>query len=114
VVILTPGVLTGDLLQVALSLVAKDGRLVCTAMAPLAQIDAKESLFDLGMSNKAIMGSLFGSASPAVQIPWLLQLYEAGRLPLDGLITREYKLDDINQGYEDMAAGRNIRGALKF
>jgi NDMA-dependent alcohol dehydrogenase len=36
------------------------------------------------------------------------------RLKLDELITREYTLDEINQGYEDMHAGRNLRGLIRF
>jgi S-(hydroxymethyl)glutathione dehydrogenase/alcohol dehydrogenase len=45
-------------------------------------------------------------------MPRLLGLYRAGDLKLDELITRRYNLDEINQGYEDMLAGRNIRGVL--
>jgi S-(hydroxymethyl)glutathione dehydrogenase/alcohol dehydrogenase len=66
------------------------------------------------MSNKAILGSLFGSTSPRVQIPRILELYTAGRLPLDQLITQRYSLDDIGKGYQDMHDGKTIRGVLAF
>ncbi len=36
----------------------------------------------------------------------------SGQLALDELITTTYKLDDINQGYADMHAGKNIRGVI--
>ncbi len=39
-------------------------------------------------------------------------LYKNGDLKLDELITNRYTLDNINQGYDDMLAGRNIRGVL--
>ena len=42
----------------------------------------------------------------------LVGLYKNGDLKLDELITNRYTLDNINQGYEDMLAGRNIRGVL--
>ena len=42
----------------------------------------------------------------------MLRLYQEGNLKLDELITTRYKLDDINQGYEDMHAGKNIRGVI--
>jgi S-(hydroxymethyl)glutathione dehydrogenase/alcohol dehydrogenase len=45
-------------------------------------------------------------------MPRLLGLYKNGDLKLDELITRRYTLEEINQGYEDMLAGRNIRGVL--
>jgi len=47
-------------------------------------------------------------------VPRLIGLYKAGQLKLSELITREYTLDEINQGYEDMHAGRNIRGVIRF
>ena len=42
----------------------------------------------------------------------MLDLYRAGKLKLDELITTRYTLDQVNQGYEDMMAGRNIRGVI--
>jgi S-(hydroxymethyl)glutathione dehydrogenase/alcohol dehydrogenase len=42
----------------------------------------------------------------------LLGLYKNGDLKLDELITNRYTLENINQGYEDMLAGKNIRGVL--
>jgi hypothetical protein len=44
----------------------------------------------------------------------LLNLYAAGRLKLDELITRRYALDDVNQAYADMRPGVNIRGVVDF
>ena len=44
----------------------------------------------------------------------LIGLYQAGKLKLDELITKRYKLEDINQGYEDMHAGKNIRGVIVY
>jgi hypothetical protein len=44
----------------------------------------------------------------------LLNLYAAGRLKLDELITRRYALADVNQAYADMRSGVNIRGAVDF
>jgi S-(hydroxymethyl)glutathione dehydrogenase/alcohol dehydrogenase len=41
-------------------------------------------------------------------------MYQAGRLKLDELVTREYTLDQVAQAYEDMHAGRNIRGMVVF
>jgi alcohol dehydrogenase (nicotinoprotein) len=61
-------------------------------------------------ARKHIQGSLFGGTNPLYDTPRLLGLYKNGDLKLDELITNGYTLDNINQGYEDMLAGRNIRG----
>ena len=63
---------------------------------------------------KRLQGSLFGASNPTADIPWLLEMYREGMLKLDELITGRYPLDEINQGYEDMHAGKNIRGVLDF
>lgn len=72
------------------------------------------SLFDLTLNEKQLRGSLFGSSSPRRDIPRLLELHRAGQLKLDELVTREYTLEEVNQGYADMHAGVNIRGLIRF
>jgi NDMA-dependent alcohol dehydrogenase len=114
VVVLTPSVLTGDLVAPAMQLASKDGRVVATAIAPFNQTEVDLSLFNLAMFNQSLLGTVFGSASPRVQIPKLLQLYEAGMLEIDSLVTREYPLDGVQDGYDDLAAGVNIRGVVSF
>ena len=114
VVILTPGVLTGDLLGPAVQLSSKDGRVVTTAIAPFNQEEVTLNLFNFAMFNQALLGTVFGSASPRVQIPNLLRLYQAGLLEVDKLVTQEYTLDQVQNGYDDLAAGSNIRGVIKF
>ena len=41
-------------------------------------------------------------------------LYKSGQLKLDELITKTYRLDQINQGYQDMLDGVNLRGVISF
>ena len=113
-VILTPGVMYGDLLGPALTLTAKGGTTVVTAVAPMTQMEASLNLFELAMWQKEVRGVLFGSGNPRFDIPNLLGLYQAGQLKLDELITQTYSLDQINQGYQDMRDGKNIRGVIVF
>jgi NDMA-dependent alcohol dehydrogenase len=114
VVILTPGVLKGEMIAEACACGSKDARIVVTAIAPFFQNDVKLNLFNLAMYNQSILGTVFGSQSPRVQVPNLLNLYEAGQLQIDELITQEYTLDQVQQGYDDQAAGTIIRGVVKF
>jgi len=113
-VILTPGVLYGEILGGGLSLTGKGGTCVVTAIAPITQTEASINLFELAMWNKEVKGVIFGSGNPRFDIPNLLSMYRAGQLKLDELITRTYTLDQINEGYQDMRDGRNIRGVIVF
>ena len=114
VVVLTVGTLTGDLIAPACALGSKDARVVCTAVAPISQMDVQLNLFNLAMFNQTLMGTVFGSVSPRVQIPRLLSLYQSGQLDIDDLITNEYSLDEVQQGYDDLRAGRNVRGVVSI
>lgn len=114
IAVLTPALLEGEMIAEALALVSKGGRIVCTAVAPWTLTDAKVSLFDLAMSDKAILGTLYGSTSPRVQIARLLGLYGAGELPLGEIVSRKYSLAEINTGYRDMDDGHTIRGVIEF
>lgn len=113
-VICTFGVMRGELLEPALTLTAKGGTCVVTSVAPMAQAQADVNLFMLAMMNKEIKGCLYGSGSPRVQIPKLLNLYRDGILKIDELITETYRLDQVSQGYADIEVGRVLRGAITF
>jgi S-(hydroxymethyl)glutathione dehydrogenase/alcohol dehydrogenase len=113
-VVLSPGVVDGAMVEPALNLTAKGGTLVVTGLAPFANNDVQMNLFMLAMSNKEVKGTLFGSANPRAQIPNLLSMYQAGTLKLDELVTKTYSLDEINQGYQDMRDGKNIRGVIQL
>ena len=114
VVILTPGVLRGGMIAEACACGSKDARIVATAIAPFNQMDVQLNLFNLAMFNQAVLGTVFGSQSPRVQVPNLLNLFESGQLKIDELITQEYTLDQVQQGYDDQAAGTIIRGVVAF
>ena len=113
-VILTPSVMYGNLLAPALTLTAKGGTCVVTAVAPMTQMTADINLFELAMWQKEVRGVLFGAGNPRADIPNLLALYRSGQLKLDELVTRTYSLDQINDGYQDMRDGTNIRGVIVF
>ena len=111
-VIMTPGVLYGELMQLGTQLAGKGGTIVVTAIAPITQTESSVNLFELAMWNKEIKGTIFGSLNPRADIPRLLGLYRDGRLKLDELITNTYTLDQVNEGYRAMRDGENIRGVI--
>jgi S-(hydroxymethyl)glutathione dehydrogenase/alcohol dehydrogenase len=111
-VIMTPGVMYGDLMALGTQLAGKGGTIVVTAVAPITQTESSVNLFELAMWNKEIKGTIFGSLNPRADIPKLLSLYRDGQLKLDELITKRYSLDEINTGYQAMRDGENIRGII--
>jgi S-(hydroxymethyl)glutathione dehydrogenase/alcohol dehydrogenase len=113
-VIMTMGVGSGAMMKDALALTAKRGRVVVTNIHPAMEMTAEMSLLDVTLMEKQVVGSLFGSGNPRADIPRLLGLYREGQLDLDGLVTNTYPLDDINDGYEAMRQGTNIRGVLVY
>ena len=113
-VIMTPGVLYGDMMQLGTALAGKGGTIVVTAIAPMTQTQSAVNLFELAMWNKEIKGTIFGSLNPRHDIPALLGLYREGQLKLDELITRRYPLEQINDGYQAMRDGVNLRGVIVY
>ncbi|MFM7536585.1 MAG: NDMA-dependent alcohol dehydrogenase [Acidimicrobiales bacterium] len=113
-VVMTMGVGSGAVMAEALALAAKRGRVVVTNIHPALEISATMSLLDLTLMEKQVVGSLFGSGNPRYDIPKLLGLYRDGQLDLDGLVSRTYPLEGINEGYQDMRDGKNIRGVLVY
>ena len=72
------------------------------------------SPLQLVLSQKTLMGTLYGASNAPVEIPRLLDLYKRGKLKLNELVSQTYALEEINAGYRDMLAGKNIRGVIKF
>jgi S-(hydroxymethyl)glutathione dehydrogenase/alcohol dehydrogenase len=114
VAIVTVGIVSGEIIGEAFTAVAKGGTVAVTAVGDAMKRGIDVNLTELSMYEKRIQGVLYGLSSPRVQIPALIGLYRNGILKLDELITRRYRLDDINQAYEDMHAGLNIRGVIEF
>jgi S-(hydroxymethyl)glutathione dehydrogenase/alcohol dehydrogenase len=110
--LLTVGVVEGPMINEALDIVRKGGVVVLTALAALTDVAPTLHMTMFTLFQKRLLGSLFGQANAQADIPRLLSLYREGKLLLDETVTAEYKLNDINEAYDDMLAGRNIRGVV--
>jgi S-(hydroxymethyl)glutathione dehydrogenase/alcohol dehydrogenase len=66
------------------------------------------------MGEKRIVRSSYGDALPKRDFPWLCTLWLDGKLELDALITRRIGLDEINDGFADLARGDGIRTVVEF
>lgn len=113
-VILTMGEMHGDYIEEGLILTAKAGTLVVTSMGRMDAGEVKMNSFLLSMLQKTVKGCIFGGGNARQDAPRLLSLYKSGQLNLDDMVTRTYSLEEINQGYQDMLDGKNIRGIIKY
>jgi S-(hydroxymethyl)glutathione dehydrogenase/alcohol dehydrogenase len=68
----------------------------------------------LTRQEKTVKGSYYGSVHPRRDFPMLLDLYRAGKLDLERLISKRYALRQINEAYADMLTGRQARGVIVF
>lgn len=113
-VIMTMGVGDGEALGQAFHLGAKRSKIVVTNIHPTSEASIQVPAAFLTLMEKQLIGSLFGSGNIRKDIPRLMELYTQGQLNLDDLITQTYTLDQINEGYEAMRNGENIRGVILF
>jgi S-(hydroxymethyl)glutathione dehydrogenase/alcohol dehydrogenase len=70
------------------------------------------SAFELFYADKILRGSMYGSANVRTDFPKLLRLWKAGKLDLEGMISRRMKLEDVNEAFRAMQAGEVIRTVL--
>ncbi|MBX5467406.1 MAG: NDMA-dependent alcohol dehydrogenase [Firmicutes bacterium] len=112
--IITAGVVDAEMVTAAFNVVGKLGTVVVVGLSAFDALTVQVPGMLLTVMEKRIVGSLFGSANPQSDIPYMLHLYRAGKLKLGELITKRYRLEDINRGYQEVAEGLNIRGVIDF
>ena len=110
--ILTVGVLTGQDVADAFYAVRKAGTVVVTAIAPGSEQVIPIPPLDLTRFQKRLQGAVYGASNPHADIPRQFQMYRAGQLKLDEVISGTYALDDISQGYRDLLDGKSVRGGI--
>jgi S-(hydroxymethyl)glutathione dehydrogenase/alcohol dehydrogenase len=112
--IITVGELKGADVDNYLNITSKGGTCVMTAIGSMLDTNVTLNLAMLTLMQKNLQGTIFGGGNPYHDIPLLLSMYKAGKLNLDDMVTRQYKLEQINDGYRDMLEGRNIRGVIRY
>ena len=113
-VIVTVGEVHGADVDNYMNLTAKSGTCVMTAIGSMLDTNVTLNLAMLTLMQKNLQGTIFGGGNPHYDIPQILTMYKAGRINLDDMVTRQYRLEQINEGYQDMLEGRNIRGVIRY
>ena len=89
------------------------GRVIAVGMPPSDQT-SPYSPDMLAANGQVIVGSKMGDVVLGRDIPWLVDLYEQGRLELDALVSRTYPLDQINAAIADVKSGAARRNVIVF
>ena len=103
-----PGVLAQ-----AYATVRRGGTVVAVGLPPEG-LSGELPASDLAREEKIITGSFYGSCSPQVDMPKVLDLYMDGLLPLDRLVSRAYPLDEINEAFAAMNEGEVARAVIRL
>jgi len=97
--------------ELAFSITGRGGTMV-TAGLPDPSQRLGIPLADLVATERVVKGSYMGSASPRRDIPRYLEMYRAGRLPVDRLRSASLSLDEVNEGFDRMVAGVSVRDVI--
>jgi S-(hydroxymethyl)glutathione dehydrogenase / alcohol dehydrogenase len=101
-----------DTIELTTRLVRPGGEAILVGMAPPDARVAFDPL-DITTGEKAIRGSWYGSCRPPIDFPILLDLYRAGRLRLDLLVT-PCALDEVNDALAAIESGKVARSVIVF
>jgi len=110
--IVTVGVVDQQVVTEAFNAIGKGGVVVLTGLNKLDINNVQLPGSVMTLFRKTVKGSLFGDCNPTTDIPKILGLYQSGDIRLDEIITKTYTLDQVNEGYEDLLNGKNVRGVI--
>lgn len=90
------------------------GGATVTVGLPAPEAEARVKPLDLVAHARTIVGSYLGSAIPSRDIPKFVDLWRAGQLPVDKLVSDVISLDEINEGMDALASGEALRQLIRF
>jgi S-(hydroxymethyl)glutathione dehydrogenase/alcohol dehydrogenase len=100
-------------IEQAYAAVRRGGTCVVIGIGPRTE-SVELNVFLLPTLEKRLLGCWYGGARVHRDLPRLLAMYRAGKLKLDELVTRTYRLEEVNQAFADMERGENARGVITF
>jgi Zn-dependent alcohol dehydrogenase len=104
----------GALITACVAATRNGGTTVCVGAPPLADALHVAPAAAFLATGKRIVATLLGGCNSLREIPRLVSLWRAGRLDLEGLVTARRPLEEVNEGFADLAAGRGIRTVLRI
>ncbi len=102
------------LAEVAIALVRSGGSVICVGAAPFDQGIEITPFTMFSSFEKKLCGCLMGSCNSLREIPRLASLWQSKQLNLEDMVTNRRPLEEINEAFDDLRAGRGIRTVLKI
>ena len=102
----------GALVETAIDTIRPGGRVVMVGAPPIDHSITINAAVLFGISEKKLLGCFLGSSNSLREVPRLLDLWRAGSLDLEAMITSRRPLDEVNDAIADLRAGRGIRTVL--
>jgi alcohol dehydrogenase len=87
-----------------------------TVTAGLPHPDARWPLQQVNLTaeERTVKGSYVGSCVPPRDMPRYIELYRKGMLPVNTLMSDHIKLEQINEGFDQLASGHTVRQIITF
>jgi len=92
---------------------SKRGMAIVVGVTPMT-MEVSVPIMTLVFEERVLTGSIYGSSRPRIDIPMLINLYRAGKLKLDELLTRTYPFPQINEAYAALERGEGLRSIVTF
>lgn len=99
--------------EAALQAARPGGSLILVGLSPMGSGTNLPGAI-ITRQEKVIKGSYYGTVNPSRDFPLFIDMYVAGRLKLDQMISQEYSLDQINHAFDAMLGGEAARGVIVF
>jgi S-(hydroxymethyl)glutathione dehydrogenase/alcohol dehydrogenase len=95
-------------IELAISVLPPGGTAVLVGLTPFGARASLE-VFPFVDGSRRILGSNYGSAEAAIDFPRYAEDFLAGRLPIDRLIDRRLRIDELEDAFERMRRGEHVR-----
>jgi Zn-dependent alcohol dehydrogenase len=102
-----------DVQELALACARPGGLIVLAGLAPMGSSTNLPGAL-ITRQEKTVKGSYYGSANPAREFPRLAELFTLGKLPLERLVSRTWRLEEINEAYAHLLTGESARGVVRL
>ena len=104
----------GKLIEIGVAATRPGGTTVCVGVLRPDDSFTIKPAVGFALGEKVVRGCFLGTSNPHREFPRLLSLWKAGNIDLDAMVTARRPLEEINEAFDDMRAGRGIRTVLEI
>ena len=104
----------GETIEQTIGMTRRGGEAILVGVPRMDVMLSLPAFLGVVLQSKTIKGCWYGSSNVQKDVPKLVELYKSGQLKLDELISREIKLDDVNEAFEAMKTGEIARSVITY